>query len=313
MIKKLLIISSFVLSLSAKEVSVFGAGDINSQNPYGLSNTEKEAYNNKQKLKKLENNLNQLKTSHANLKERLQGIMSIYEVDSEKLNKNNKAMSNFNNNMEASNATLDKLKQLSVANSDSLITLEKRFDEFVIQEEENNLKIHNSLKSISTLLNKINKNYVGNKQFDELVDFINSNKKPKKTQTKKKKVVSKKLTKKEKFAKAVAMVERRYLTKSIPLWNELIKANYMPASSNYYMGEVRFGKKEYKKAIHHFKTSMMLYDEAEYIPKLLLHSAISFQKIKDNENALNFYNTLIDVYSSSSEAVEARQLIKKIK
>jgi TolA-binding protein len=55
---------------------------------------------------------------------------------------------------------------------------------------------------------------------------------------------------------------------------------------------------------------MMLYDKAKYLPKLLLHSAISFKKIGDNENAKNFYNTLIEIYPKTKEAKEALRKLK---
>lgn len=303
---KVLITISLALFIYAKEVSVFGAGDLNSKEPYGLTDLEKTTYSNIQEIKKLSKKLNQLKNSNTQLDQKIQGISSVYESDSENLNKNRNAISNITNTITVNTITIEKLKQLSIANSDSIITLEKRLDDFIIKEEHN-------LANITKLLNKINKYYVSKKQFDELVSFVNGNKKIKETKKQKKVITSKKLSNKEKFAQAISMVNKRYLTKSMPLWNELLKANYMPASSNYYMGEVRFGKKQYEKAIHHYKTSMILYDEAEYIPKLLLHSAISFEKINDKVNAINFYNTLIDVYSTTSEAKEARELIKKQK
>jgi TolA-binding protein len=55
---------------------------------------------------------------------------------------------------------------------------------------------------------------------------------------------------------------------------------------------------------------MTLYDKAKYLPKLLLHSAISFDKIGDTQNAQNFYSTLIEIYPNT---LEAKQASKKIK
>jgi TolA-binding protein len=58
---------------------------------------------------------------------------------------------------------------------------------------------------------------------------------------------------------------------------------------------------------------MMLNDEANYVPKLLLHSAISFEKLGDNENASNFYSTIIDVYDNTQEAKIAKKQLKNLK
>ena len=314
MINKLIIVLLFSTYLLSKEVSVFGAGNINSDKPYGLTASEKVVYDNKKNIKNLNNRLESLsykllnmKSSYNDLNERLQGITSVYENDSENINKTKKSINSISNNIETTNITIDKLKQLTLSNSDSIISLEKRLDDYITLQNLNNQKVEK-------LLNNINKNYVSKKQFDELVNYVNSNKKTKlkaKTKTIVKKVS--RLTNKQKLAKAIKMVNKRYFTKSLPIWNELLKSNYMPATVNYYMGEVRFGKRNYKKAIHHYKTSMMLYDEADYIPNLLLHSAMSFENIKDNENALNFYNTLIDVYENSKEAKIAKKQLKNLK
>jgi TolA-binding protein len=56
----------------------------------------------------------------------------------------------------------------------------------------------------------------------------------------------------------------------------------------------------------------MLDDEASYIPRLLLHSAISFERLNDKENSINFYKTLIDTYPSSKESKKASKILKKL-
>jgi TolA-binding protein len=43
------------------------------------------------------------------------------------------------------------------------------------------------------------------------------------------------------------------------------------------------------------------------MPKLLLHSAISFEKLGDVDNASSFYSTLIDVYGDTKEAKIAKK------
>ena len=55
---------------------------------------------------------------------------------------------------------------------------------------------------------------------------------------------------------------------------------------------------------------MTLYDKSSYLPKLLLHSAISFEKLGDDDNAQNFYNTIVDIYPESNEAKKASKKIK---
>ena len=69
-------------------------------------------------------------------------------------------------------------------------------------------------------------------------------------------------------------------------------------------------KKDYDKAISYFKTSAMLYDKGWWMPKLLLHSAMSFEQKNDIDNAANFYNTLINIYPDSKEAGIAKKNLK---
>ena len=49
----------------------------------------------------------------------------------------------------------------------------------------------------------------------------------------------------------------------------------------------------HRKSNHSFKT---------YMPKLLYHTAISFDKIGDTKNANKFYNALRQAYPDSKEA-----------
>ena len=109
------------------------------------------------------------------------------------------------------------------------------------------------------------------------------------------------------------MFKIKYFTKAILIFEKLIKQKYKPAQCNFYLGETWFKRKKFKDAIYYFKESMMLYDKAEYIPILLLHSAISFQQLNDLDNAKKFYTTLIDIYPNSKEAKQAEDKLTKIK
>ncbi len=111
---------------------------------------------------------------------------------------------------------------------------------------------------------------------------------------------------------AIRLFKKDYFSKAIPMFEELINANYKPATNNYYLGEIWYYRKKYDDAIRHFKTSAMLYDKASYMPKLLLHSAISFEKTKDFSNAANFYSSLIDIYPDSKEAKQAAKNLSNI-
>ena len=170
------------------------------------------------------------------------------------------------------------------------------------------------------MVKQIESDYVTKKQFNELVVFINKSfaksakvsKVQKKTKVKSKKSNLNK-SKKELIVEARALFKKDYFSQAIPIFEYLVKEKYRPAEGSFYLGEIWFYRKKYNDAIHYFKNSMTLYDKAKYIPKLLLHSAISFEKTNDNDNASNFYRTLIDVYPETQEATVARENLAQIK
>ena len=75
---------------------------------------------------------------------------------------------------------------------------------------------------------------------------------------------------------------------------------YKPAASNYYLGEIAYYTQQYEDAIFYYKKSAGLYDKAEYIDVLLLHTAISLERTGNKEQAKLFYQNIIDVITSYS-------------
>ncbi len=98
------------------------------------------------------------------------------------------------------------------------------------------------------------------------------------------------------------MYRKKYYTKSFPLFVELAEKSYKPATTNYYLGEISYYKKRYSDAIVYYKKSVGYYDKASYMPTLLLHTGISFEKLNDDENKEKFLNALLSSYPNSSEA-----------
>jgi TolA-binding protein len=91
-----------------------------------------------------------------------------------------------------------------------------------------------------------------------------------------------------------------------------VEKNYKRASSNYYLGEIAYSTKEYKDAISYFKKSIEIYDSANYNDLLLLHSAISLEKIGDKQQAKNFYEMIIETYPKKQTATTARDRLQKL-
>jgi TolA-binding protein len=320
MIRKIIFFVFLAVILNAREVSVFGAGDVESSSPYGLTKAEKVVYKNTKKINKVLLQINKVELSYEDLIQKLEGMESGYESDSKSLHNTKRNLLSINHSIEENSKNIEKIRK-KLDNIETSIDLRIRalgakIDNFIALQQKNNQIIEETLDTTIKLVNKINTDYVAKKQFDELVVFINKKKSAKRIVKKQKKspqVEIKNLTNKQIFEKAKKMYANNLLTKSIPLWKRLIKENYKPAISNYYLGKVRFYKKQYKDAIYYFKASMMLYDQAPYIPTLLLNSAISFEKLNDKDNAMNFYSTLVDAYPDTKEAQEAQKKLEKLK
>ena len=329
MIKKLLFTSIFIsstLTLTANEVSVFGAGNLDSKNPYGLNSAEKNILKNKQTLGNIDSKVKDVKYTVESLSERIDGLESIYEGDSQKLNKSviklNEVIKKLEENSSISEKNSSDIEALKTVSSQILTMQEENSSQY----KQNIKNLKTAISKLSDSVNKITNNYVSEKELkNNMSQFITKAefealkkslgvKTNNKTTSKKKS--NKVLSYKEKDAmleEAKELFKKDYFTKAIPIFEELVELNFKPAEGNFYLGEIWYYRKKYDDAISYFKTSAMLYDKAEYMPKLLLHSAISFENIKDYSNAANFYTSLIEIYPESKEAKIATKNLSNIK
>ena len=229
--------------------------------------------------------------------ESVDGLESILEGESQKLNELSKKFTKQSTEV----GVLTEKTDTNVKNIELL--------KLQLEENTQNIQtIKNSLDKLIGTVNKINKDYVSRSEFKKLLGMLDK-KEVKKAKASKPKGVPNK-SNKELMKDVRVWFKKDYFTKAKPVIEYLITKKYRPAENNYYLGEINYYRKNYKDALHYFKTSMMLYDKASWLPKLLLHSAISFEKLGDNENAQSFYSTIVDVYPDSAEAKEASKKIK---
>jgi TolA-binding protein len=319
----------------AQEVSVFGAGDLNSKNPYGLNSSEKHILKNQTNINNLSSKLGDINLLIESINKRIEGLESIYEGDSGKLNstvlKMNELMQKVEMSSEIASKNVNETAEIKSV-SEQLLNMKEESDK-EMRQSINTLK--SAVSKISSLVNKINSQYVSSNELKSNMDqFVTreefealkkavgvktSTKTPSmKVDTKVNSsidVSDKKLTSTEK-RELMNQAKKDFIAKNfnsaIPKYEKLIESNYKPAESNYYLGEMWYIRKKYDLAISHFKKSAILYDKAAYMPTLLLHSAISFEMTKDKENAKSFYSTLIDLYPNSGEAKEAKKNLSKL-
>ena len=294
----LLIVALIPSYLMASEPSAFGAGDLSNPDPYGLTSSEKVILETKDKLKKVAQKSNSQASQLDSLRERIDGLQSIVESIGRKTH-NNKV-------------NLQKLQ----TKEDTVLANSTEFQEqLTISIEENTKNIEelkNNLLEVSKLVDKINTHYVTKYEYNRLVKSINSFKSMiakelniKLSSSKKSKMSSFELSK---IAKK--NYDRKYYTKAIQNYEELIQRNYKPAYAHYMIGEMYYKRKNYAKAISYFKKSAKLYSKASYMPTLMLHSAIAMDKTGDRSHARSFYKAIIAKYPQSKEAREAKKHLK---
>ncbi|WP_418179859.1 tetratricopeptide repeat protein [Aliarcobacter lanthieri] len=305
----LLVISSLTV---AEEVSVYGGAK--SDSSYGLTSTEKHILKNQSNISDLSSKLDEVSSLVKSINGRLEGLESTYEGDSKKLNDlslklnqssdlaSNEPASNINesdlNNLKAAITKLTTLVNKINAEYVSSSELEKNMQQFVTREEFEAVKKAMGIKTPQSNPTNIKENKSDSVTTTDTTSGFGDLK----TAEARAKLMS----------EAKKDFDSKLYTNAIPKFEKLVELNYKPAENNYYLGEMWFKRKKYDQSITYYKRSAILNDKASYMPSLLLNSGISFENIKDKENAKNFYSTLIELYPKSSEAKTAKANLSKL-
>ena len=332
----LLVVSSIA---GAQEVSVFDAGNLNANSPYGLNSSEKHILKNQTNINSLSSKVGDMNSLIEAINRRLEGLESTYEGDSAKLNSTVLKINELSQKIGQSSDLASNGDAAEIKNVSQQLLNMKSDSEKEMKESINTLKA--ALAKISTLVNKINSDYVSSSELEKnMQQFITREEfealkktlgvkttqvTPTKTNQAKSSAVETKVSADEVIKENLTAEDKVKLlndaksdfdaknyNSAIPKYEKLVEVNYKPAESNFYLGEMWYIRKKYDLAISHFKKSAVLYDKAAYMPTLLLHSAISFENTKDKENAKNFYSTLVDLYPDSSEAKVAKKNLTKL-
>jgi tetratricopeptide (TPR) repeat protein len=333
MIKKSLFFISSSLLLLANEPSAFGAGDLNSEKPYGLTATEKYIYENKKKLSSQQDNLEKLKTETKSTATRLQELQS--QIDGIKSVVDSEGQKSHSQMLE-----LNKIKDDIKKNSLAVETFDTKVKEVLANQEkliksstENNENIKKAIKELTQIVNKINEDYVTKELFDKLAqDNVNDLKKLEKIHNEDFEVLKKEIQKlkkdiekKEEEAKmakkspqelmdeAKELFDAKEYTKSKAIYEKLVELKHKPARSTFYIAEIEYVNKNYAKALDLYKKSVSMYDKAEYMPELLYHSGVSCMNTKDNKNAISFFETYIKSFPKHQDINKAKKLLSSLK
>lgn len=287
------IVGAFFLTCTiAEERSAFGAGDLTSSNPYGLTDTEKVLLKNKEKVTNLKRSVGTVSTQVGTLEEQMDGVRSVLDGTNERMNKIDRRVSALEASFGKDSNSGDISTQLE--------ELHVYLNESRKSQDKNNKKIKRVLQELSSLIDSINSNYVSKKAYSDLERRL-AKLEGKKSVAISTKQVSKK-SGKELLAGAQKFFNEGKYDKAKDYFTQSISKQYKPALSNFMLGEISYKQKSYSNAITYYKNSVQLYDKASYMPKLLYHTAISFDKIGDRANANKFYAVLKSNYPDTKEA-----------
>lgn len=289
----------FPLSLFA-EKSAFGAGDLNSPTPYGLTKTEKHILENKEIIQDIEGTVRKNRARISTVEESLSGIKSIVE--------------GLNETGRNDTLNLLSLKEEISTMKESSGQINQRLDEIVLNHDEHIKQLKVVMGELSSLIDTINSTYVTKEEYNTLATEINSLKRDISKQLKNISSVSANPLDNKSNAQvekdAEALFDKKKYADAIDSFEHLITKNYKPAKSHYYIGECYFQLNEYKNAISYFKESAKLYTKADYMPNLMLHTGISLKKTNDATGAEQFFQALIAKYPDSAEAKKAKKFLK---
>ncbi len=276
-------------SLLANEPSVYGAGNLDSANPYGLTSSEKHILKNSDEVKDLAQGVGSVKIKLSHINENYEGLRSVTEAFGSKIAKIDSKIRVLEENSLAKDESIKTLQQ-------EVADLKTYVNESRTLQDANQDKIKLVLGELSSLIDSINSNYVSKEEFKKLekkIEKLLSEKKVSLVSSKSGASLLKEGTK---------LFNKKSYSESKLRFAQLLKKNYKPARSNYYLGEIAYFQKAYSTAIEHYKKSISLYDKADYMPSLLYHTGISFSKLKKSAQATQFFDALKQSYPNSKEA-----------
>ncbi len=284
--------------LFAGEPSAFGAGDLDSDNPYGLTEAEKKILHNKNALKQTKRKLNSNKTEIESLRERVDGLQSVLEAVALKSQKNRVNLDTVNKaRTNDSTSTQERLKSLEMQ---------------IAVNNENIVQLKTALEELSKLMDEQSATYVTQEEHKALVDDVNAFKVLVAGELKSRAKKSAKKSSGDLATQAKRHYDKKAYAKAINDYKELVNRKYKPAYSHFMIGQSYFATKDYGQAIAHYKESASRYKKASYMPTLMLRTGYAMQKTGDNANAKKFYRAVVAKYPNSTEAAKAEKFLAKL-
>lgn len=279
------------LSVSASEPSVFGAGDLNAPNPYGLTHEEKLILENKKELQTVIQKNNAQSAKVETVTERLDGMQGILEGLGQRSNEQT--------------LLLQKLQEKLALDSNNSSSMEE-LNKHVAANTENVAQFKTLLEELSLVVDEINSNYVTKEQFAALIKQLKVN-------VPDTAVSSVKMSNSALEKEANKLFTQKKYADAQKYFEQLVQKKHKVNESLFMIGETHFERKNYKEAVSNYKESASRSEKSLFMPTLLLHSGISMEKTGDSATAKAFYQATISKYSGSGAAKEAQERLSKLK
>ncbi|DAB39271.1 MAG: hypothetical protein A2552_11890 [Sulfuricurvum sp. RIFOXYD2_FULL_44_160] len=279
------------LSVSASEPSVFGAGDLNTPNPYGLTHEEKLILENKKELQTVIQKNNAQNAKVETVTERLDGMQGILEGLGQRSNEQT--------------LLLQKLQEKLALDSNNSSNMEE-LKKHVVANTENIAQFKTLLEELSLVVDEINSNYVTKEQFAALIKQLKVN-------VPDAAVSSAKMSNSALEKEANKLFSQKKYADAQKYFEQLVQKKHKINEALFMIGETHFERKNYKEAVSNYKESASRSEKSLFMPTLLLHSGISMEKTGDSATAKAFYQATVSKYSGSGAAKEAQERLSKLK
>lgn len=274
--KKIILIGvvTGVSLLLANEPSVYGAGNIDSSSPYGLTTTEQNVLNNRKQVQKLLNQVSEHQSHIAGLTTVVDGL---------------------------NNQVLDLKEQLKESRK-----AESKRDEASAKLEEDYKKSYTLLLELGKMIDQINNNYLtkadlgifqNNNSNNMIIDgrsYTNTTQQPENQQ------YGSDIS--DIYREGVELFSHKSYLAAADKFRQSIAQNYKLAPSSYYLGEIAYFTNDYYSAISYYKKSASIYDKASYMKILYLHTALSLSKTGQHDQARGFFKYVLDNYPGTKSA-----------
>jgi len=279
--------------LFANEPSVYGAGNIDSSSPYGLTSTEQNVLNNRKQVQRLTNQVSEQQNRIAglttvvdgltrqvlDLKEQLKEIRKTANTREEDYKKSYKLLLDLGKMIDQINDSYVTKEDLEILRKESLAVPQPQ--SYDSQQYEQQQPIDNNSQNGNGMIIDGRQYNNGNGSTSTDISDI--------------------------YREAVQLFSHKSYMASSEKFKQAIAQNYKIAPSNYYLGEIAYYTSDYYSAISYYKKSASTYDKASYMKVLYLHTALSLVKTNQDDKARGFFKYIVDNYPGTKSAEIAQK------